>query len=71
MALRLGNQYSISRIVESLNRSSGSRLEENWYVFDHADEITRAIAESLGVDLSRKYLGPGDIKKMLGAAKKP
>lgn len=71
LALSLGNKYSIPRITESLNKSSGSRLEENWYVFDHADEITKAITETLGVDLSRKYLRLGDIKKILGATKKP
>lgn len=70
LALCLGNKYSISRIVESLNKSSGSRFEENWYVFDYADEITKAITEMLGVDLSRKYLRLGDIKKILGATKK-
>ncbi|GAB6275456.1 MAG: hypothetical protein STSR0004_23260 [Peptococcaceae bacterium] len=56
--------------MESLNKSSGSRLEENWYVFDHADEVTKAITKTLGVDLSRKYLKLGDIKKILGATKK-
>jgi hypothetical protein len=45
--------------VESLNKASGSRLEENWYVFNHADE---AITAELGVDLSRKYLRLGDRK---------
>ena len=39
-----------------MNESSGSRLEESWYVFAPADEIPKAIAETLGVDLSRKYL---------------
>jgi hypothetical protein len=71
LSLRLGNKYSVSRIVESLNKSSGSHLEENWYVFNHADEITKAITEMLGVDLSRKYLRLGNIKKILGATKKP
>ena len=70
LALRLGNKYTISKIVESLNKASGSHLEENWYIFDHADEITKAITEILGVDLSRKYLRLGDIKKILGATKK-
>ncbi|MCJ7806510.1 MAG: transposase, partial [Clostridia bacterium] len=70
LALRLKNKYSIQRIVESLNKASGSRLEENWYVFDHADEITDTINELLGVDLSRKYLSLGDIKNILGATKK-
>jgi transposase len=70
LALRLANQYSIARIVESLNKASGSRLEENWFVFNHADEITKDINDVLGVDLSRKYLKLGDIKKILGATKK-
>ncbi|MDD2282059.1 MAG: hypothetical protein PHS83_06015 [Clostridia bacterium] len=71
LAQCLGNKYSIPRIVESLNKTSGSRLEENWYVFDHADEITEAITAELGVDLNRKYLRLGDIKNILGATKKP
>jgi hypothetical protein len=70
LALRLGNKYSIPSIVESLNKASGSLLEENWYVFDYADEITKAINESLGVDLNHKYLRLGEIKKILGATKK-
>jgi transposase len=70
LALRLGNQYSIARIVESLNKASGSRLEENWFVFNHADEIIRSIGEVLDLDLSRKYLKLGDIKKILGATKR-
>jgi len=70
LAQRLANQYSIPKIVASLNKSSGSCLEENWYVFDHADEITQAITATLDVDLSRKYLRLGDIKKILGATKK-
>jgi len=70
LALRLGNQYSITRIVESLNKASGSRLEENWFVFNHSDEIIRSIGEELDVDLSRKYLKLGDIKKILGTTKR-
>lgn len=70
LALCLGNQYSIARIAESLNKASGSRLEENWFVFNHSDEITRSIGEALDVDLSRKYLKLGDIKKILGATKR-
>ena len=70
LELRLGNKYSTPKIVESLNKASGSRLERNWYIFDYADEITEAITEILGVDLSRKYLKLGDIKNILGATKK-
>ena len=70
LALRLDHQFTISRIVDSLNQVSGSHLEENWYVFDYADEVTQAITEVLGVELGRKYLRLGDIKRILGATKK-
>ena len=70
LAVNLGNEYSISRIVESLKKASGSLLEENWYVFDYTDEITQAVTEKMGVDLSRKYLKVVEIKKMIGDTKK-
>lgn len=70
LALCLGNEYSIPKIIESLNKASGSLLEENWYVFNHTDEIIKSITEILGVELSHKYLRLGDIKKILGATKK-
>jgi len=70
LALSLGNKFSIPKIVESLNRVSGSLLEENWFVFNHTDEVTRSIGEMLDVDLSRKYLKLGEIKKILGETKK-
>jgi hypothetical protein len=40
------------------------------YVFNYADEITEAIREKLGLDLSRKYLRLGEIKRILGGTKK-
>jgi len=70
LVLRLGNKFSIPKIVESLNRASGSLLEENWFVFNHTDEVIHSVSELLGVDLSRKYLKLGEIKKILGATKR-
>jgi hypothetical protein len=46
------------------------RMEENWYVYDCTDEITEAVREKLGVDMSRKYLRLGKIRKILGNTKK-
>jgi len=53
-----------------LSGASGSRLEENWFVFNHADEVTRSFVKLLGVDLIRKYLTLGEIKNILGTTKK-
>ena len=65
----LGNKYSVSRVVESLNQTMAIPLEENWYVLHHADEITNTVKEMMGIDLERKYLRLCDIKKILGATK--
>ncbi len=70
LAMCLGNEYSIAKIVESLNKASGSHIEENWYLFDYADDITAKIKDVMNVDLTRKYLKLVDIKKMLGDTKK-
>jgi len=67
---RLGGKFSIASIAESLSKASCTRLEENWYVQDYSDEIITALKNALGIDLSRKYLQLGDIRKILGATKK-
>lgn len=70
LELRMGNRFSVSQIVNSLERASCSHLEENLYLFDYRDEVTDAICESLGVDLNHKYLSLGEIKSLLGATKR-
>ena len=70
LALVLDNRFSVSKIIDSLSKASGSLIGENWYIFDYADEITGAIAETLGVDLNRKFLRVGDIRSMIGETKK-
>jgi thiol-disulfide isomerase/thioredoxin len=69
LVVRLGNKFSIPKIVASLNRASGSRLEENWFVFNHTDEVTSAVGNMLDVNLNRKYLTLGEIKIIMGATK--
>ena len=70
LARMLGSQFSVGRIAESLGRSSGSHLEENWYVFDHTDEVTQAVCENMGIDLSKKYMTLGEIRTLIGGTKK-
>jgi len=36
LAVCLGNRYSIPRIIDRLNKASGTHLKENCYVFEHA-----------------------------------
>ena len=70
LARFLGNQFSVGKIAESLGKSSGSFMEQNWYLFDHADEVTQAVLEKMGIDLSKKYMNLGEIRQLIGDTKK-
>jgi len=70
LARTLGNQFSISKIAESLAKASGSFLGENWYLFDYTDEVTLALSEKMGIDISRKFMTVADIRKLIGDTKK-
>lgn len=62
---RLGNRYSILRIIESLKKYSCVNIDTNTYQFLYRDEITDALAEEFGVELNRKYRTRDQIKKLL------
>ena len=70
LARSLGNKYSVARIAESLGKASGSFLDHNWYLFDFADDVTHALMEKMGVDLGKKHMSLGEIKRLIGYTKK-
>jgi transposase len=70
LARLLDNQFSVGKIAESLSKASGSHMGQNWYVFDHADDVTQALLEKMGIDLERKYLSLGEIRQFIGGTKK-
>jgi transposase len=69
LAYYLGNQFSVGRLAESLGKASGTHMEQNWYVFDHADEVTQAVREKMGIDLERKYMTLGEIRHLIAETK--
>jgi len=67
---KTGKLYSAEKIVECLNKISCSNEHENIYLFDYRSELSDAIGEALGIDLTNKRLRLGDIKKFLAQTKK-
>ena len=67
---QLENKFSASRISESLSQAVGYPLEENWYVFGYADEVTEEIERIFNIPLTHKYMRLGTIKKFLADTKK-
>ena len=67
---KLNGKYPVPRILESLQRSSCSLLEQNLYLFDYYDQVLADIGEITGIDFSRKYRTVGDIKQIFAKSKK-
>ena len=67
---QLDRKYSVTSILESLNKCSCSLLEQNIYLFDYYDEILSAIGKELDIDFSKKYRTVKEIKKIIGDSKK-
>jgi len=63
-------KYSAEKIACNLRKIECMNEHENIYLFGHRNEITDALGEAFGIDLSKKRLLLTEIKKMLGDVKK-
>jgi len=70
LEIRLNNKYTINKILDSLRSVSCSHLDANHYLFDYADEVTDDINEVFGLDIGRKIMTLGEIKKVFANVKK-
>lgn len=67
---QLKGKYAITAILESLRKASCSHIQGNYYLFDYFDDILADIRQVFGVELDRKCMALGEIKKILGEVKK-
>jgi thiol-disulfide isomerase/thioredoxin len=67
--LKLGGNFPISRIVESLREVSCSHLDANHYLFNYADDVTDALNTIFDVGFGKKFMSLGEIKKYFAHAK--
>ena len=67
--MRLDGKYTIENIRETLKKVSCSRLEENIWLFDYADEITIHMNKAFDIDFGLKYMTQQEIKNNLARSK--
>lgn len=67
---KLDKKYSVSKILETLADCNCSQLENNYYLFNHYDEVLKDIGDVINVDFSKKYRRLQDIKKIFAESKK-
>ena len=70
LEMKTEHKYSITKILESLQKSACTLADENIYLFHYYDKILKDIGDKIGIDFSRKAVSLGEIKKILGATKK-
>ena len=49
----------------------GHRLDANVYHFDYRSDLTDALCEAVGIDLSREVMTKAQINKVMSVVKKP
>ena len=62
--MRLGGKYTISKITETLQNVACSHLDQNFWLFDFADEFTDECNSVFGTDFGRKVMTLQEIKKI-------
>jgi len=68
--MRIGREYTIERIIESLRKVACSNVYQNIWTFDYTDEVTDALSKAFGIDFNRKFLTLSEIKNILASTKK-
>ena len=67
--MRLDGRYTVENIRESLKKVNCSRLEENIWLFDHADELTINMNKAFDINFELKYMTLQEIKDNLARTK--
>jgi len=67
---RLKNKYTIEKILNSLRSVSCSHIDTNHYLFDYVDEVTEDINNVFNLNIGKKIMTLGEIKKNFGKVKK-
>lgn len=68
--IRLNNNYTIEKILDSLRSVSCSHMDANHYLFDYVDEVTDDINEAFNLDIGQKVMTLKEIKKVFANVKK-
>lgn len=66
-----GSRPSADAVAEALRGMVGHRLDANAYLFDYRTDLTDALCEAVGIDLSRQVMTKAQINKVMSVVKKP
>ena len=70
LEIKTEHKYSITRLLESLEKAECTYLQQNYYLFDYFDDILKDIGSAFSIDFSKRIRSLGEIKKFLADTKK-
>lgn len=63
-------KYSITKLLDSISKSTCTYIGENLYLFTYYDDVLNSIGEVFNIPFNHKVLSLKEIKKILGDTKK-
>ena len=68
---RTGSRPSAGAVQEALSNVVGHRLDASNWLFDYRTDLTDALGEAVGVDLSRRVASRGRVRDIMASVRKP
>ena len=66
-----GTRPSAEAVAEALSNMVGHRLDANVYHFDYRTDLTDALCDAVGIDLSREAMTKSQMNRVMSVVKKP
>ena len=66
-----GERPSAAAVAEALSNMTGHNLDANVWFFDYRTDLTDALCDAVGVDLSRQVMTKSRMNAVMSAVKKP
>jgi transposase len=70
LQVKTGWRHSAAAIAKTLAAASATLEGDNWWLFDHRDDVLDDIGAATGIDFTRKRLTTGQIRSLVGRTKK-
>jgi transposase len=71
LEMKTNGLYTTKAMIDAMASYSGTHIGENWYRFDYRSSILDDIGKATSIDFSLLNRRTGDIRKLVGASKRP
>ncbi len=63
-------KFSVSALVDSIKNLSVTYLDENYYMLDYVDDVSKRFSEILNTDITKRFWKQSDIKNLIAISKR-